>query len=336
MNADDQQVEVFDDQQVEVIVVDNEPVDVINLICISEEDNAERKALQIFFSETANDLQCVVCEVLPRPSQLGTHILTCPSDHIVCVRCQCNLTSVDCPKCRSPIEGGVKNGTLNNILLRVFEHACYECKFKNCDKKMKRSEVLEHELNCEHKLSLCPTCWKEFAIKDGPPCCPFRVAYFDEPENKWKYTVLLRDIYDSERGVFKNEFIPVNLFYLDFTEHVSRLFLCATVDPILNCLNISPVLLEDLEDSHFFPKARCYVLVVLCYVNVGSGPLKVGRCLKLNFQDKYRVPELPVSTLRLGILQVADFFQKSSQRACVECAEKEPHMHLETKFLNRE
>jgi len=303
---------------------------VINLVCITQEEDAERQSLRQFFSETANHFLCVVCERIPRPSQMGKDILTCPGDHIVCVSCRLRLINTNCPKCRVPISGEIKNVLLKTIFSRVLEYVCYKCKYVRCNAMLKQSEVLEHELVCDRKPSLCPTCWRDFDISSGIPCCPYRVAVYDRPSDQWKHTVLLSEIYDSERNALKNVFMPVNLF-LDGSAHVTRFFLCAFYDTVSKCLNFSPVLLEDKEDSHLFLQANVRFLVIRCYVNVGFGSFKVGHALNINYQDKYKNFD-SVSSLKLYTHQVSHFFKKALKYRCVECDERRPHVHFEVTF----
>lgn len=298
-------------------------------------DVAEYRMLKNLHAENVGQFLCVVCDSFPRPSQFGSEFLTCNQDHVVCVSCRFKILKLECPMCRLPISGKITSFHVKNLMDRYLKSAKYECKYKMCkETDLKPESVIEHDIECEFKPSECPTCKRDFLMGDGPPqCCPLSRAVYDAGKDAWKFVVPLRDIYDAPRNDYDlRGFVPVNLFVGE-NQTVSRFVMCALLDDKFKCLKFAVVCLEALEFSKAYGFRNEVILFVECHVNVGYGPFKIGKCVKLNFQDQYRNKQYPIQGLTLSKENLFKFYSKTFEYGCIECTSPDPHLHFGVSFL---
>ena len=123
---------------------------------------AVMEVLQSIVSDFEKDLECPVCLSIPREMPIPA----CPAGHIVCRTCKTKVQ--ECPTCKRKYPNGELEIT-NSLAASLIDKVPHRCKYHDfkCEVKMKLSEIVKHEKQCQERTVKCPhlQCGQEVQLK---------------------------------------------------------------------------------------------------------------------------------------------------------------------------
>lgn len=233
--------------------------------------------------ELEDCLTCQICCDYFQPP-----VLQCSKGHSLCVTCYQRLPKdKHCGMCQAPIEGRIRNYTLEGLLEKVF----VECRWDNCEAHISLADRRAHERECEHRplvrcyfaaLGMCS--WTGDAvslpshlaethkIQELTRHCQFRYLWNPPISQVWRYRYRLLRLEDTASVYILEHFYSSELRQSGFlvralTADSRRKYRVSLRDrnhSKLELAGLTPLLSDPTIAEMMHAKADSRVLVVSC------------------------------------------------------------------------